>query len=135
MRREFFKKISDYTIVYLWRIQQRRKNALQECQRYHIDPTFIDAVDMRQADQATIEQYCDKPKYSKASQEQEGYITSGELGCAISHLSIYQKMVDENIEKALILEDDIIFIKDGREILQQIEHIATKTNFDILILG
>lgn len=114
---------------------QRRKNALQECQRYHIDPTFIDAVDMRQADQATIEQYCDKPKYSKASQEQEGYITSGELGCAISHLSIYQKMVDENIEKALILEDDIIFIKDGREILQQIEHIATKTNFDILILG
>jgi glycosyl transferase family 25 len=33
-------------------------------------------------------------------------LSKGELGCALSHLSIYRKMVEEDIPHALILEDD-----------------------------
>jgi glycosyl transferase family 25 len=33
-------------------------------------------------------------------------LSKGEIGCALSHLSIYRKMVEEDIPHALILEDD-----------------------------
>jgi glycosyl transferase family 25 len=33
-------------------------------------------------------------------------LSRGEIGCALSHLSIYKKMVEEDIPHALILEDD-----------------------------
>jgi glycosyl transferase, family 25 len=35
-------------------------------------------------------------------------LTSGEIGCALSHLAIYKKIVDQNLENALILEDDLV---------------------------
>lgn len=39
--------------------------------------------------------------------EQKKEVVLGEIGCAISHRTIWQKMVDENLPFALILEDDI----------------------------
>jgi glycosyl transferase family 25 len=40
-------------------------------------------------------------------------LSKGEIGCALSHLSIYRKMVEEDIPCALILEDDAtIFDED-----------------------
>ena len=44
-------------------------------------------------------------------------LSAGELGCAWSHLSIYQKMRDEGIEHALILEDDAILKPAFKEAL------------------
>jgi glycosyl transferase, family 25 len=34
-------------------------------------------------------------------------ITKGELGCALSHRSAYRKIIDEKLDWALILEDDV----------------------------
>lgn len=36
-------------------------------------------------------------------------LTRGQLSCALSHYKIYQKMVDEDINNVLILEDDCAF--------------------------
>lgn len=35
-------------------------------------------------------------------------LTKGEIGCALSHLNIYKKMIAEDLPYALILEDDVI---------------------------
>jgi GR25 family glycosyltransferase involved in LPS biosynthesis len=35
-------------------------------------------------------------------------MTPGELGCAMSHRAIYERMVTDNIPEALILEDDVV---------------------------
>ncbi len=35
------------------------------------------------------------------------HMTLGEIGCALSHYNIWKKIIDENIETAIILEDDI----------------------------
>lgn len=41
------------------------------------------------------------------------YIVSKNMvGCGISHIKLWEKIVNENIEKALILEDDFIFKDD-----------------------
>ena len=36
-------------------------------------------------------------------------LSTGEVGCAVAHIQIYKRMVDESIDSALILEDDIKF--------------------------
>lgn len=38
----------------------------------------------------------------------------GVIGCCLSHLECYKKMIDENIDKAIIFEDDCYFI-NGKE--------------------
>lgn len=36
-------------------------------------------------------------------------MTDGEIGCSLSHLSVYRRMLREGVEKALVLEDDAVF--------------------------
>lgn len=44
-------------------------------------------------------------------------LTKGELGCALSHIEVYKKMVAENIPEAIIFEDDAIVSLYFRSIL------------------
>lgn len=44
-------------------------------------------------------------------------LTVGEIGCTMSHLYIYNMMQEQNIDKAIILEDDAI-------VSQEFEHIV-----------
>lgn len=44
-------------------------------------------------------------------------MTDVELACAISHYTLWKHLVDNNIEMALILEDDIIFRDGWKDIL------------------
>lgn len=45
----------------------------------------------------------------------------GEVGCALSHQSIYKKMVDDNIDTALILEDDVSLPDDLPALLSSLK--------------
>ena len=47
--------------------------------------------------------------------------TDGEIGCALSHASIYRKMIDEEIQLACILEDDVILDDRFPQVLLQLE--------------
>ncbi|WP_171993459.1 glycosyltransferase family 25 protein [Campylobacter mucosalis] len=63
------------------------------------------------------------------------FLTKGEIGCALSHLKIYQKMIDENIPYALILEDDAGFSDEFCEILAKIdEFLSKKDDFELVCL-
>lgn len=44
-------------------------------------------------------------------------LTLGEIGCAISHIKLYHYMVEHNIYKAIILEDDAIVSLYFKEII------------------
>lgn len=45
------------------------------------------------------------------------HISNGEIGCAMSHRLIWQKMLDDNLDYALILEDDVVLDKSLLSIL------------------
>lgn len=40
------------------------------------------------------------------------HLTLGEIGCFLSHYGIWKEMIDRNLEKVLILEDDVVFLVD-----------------------
>ena len=54
------------------------------------------------------------------------FMTKGEIGCALSHLKIYQKTVDEDIPYALILEDDTVFDTEFPKYLKEIENFLSQ---------
>ena len=61
-------------------------------------------------------------------------LSLGEIGCFISHIRVFQKIVDEGIQIALIMEDDAIFCKDfSTEYAKVIREIPENT--DILYIG
>jgi GR25 family glycosyltransferase involved in LPS biosynthesis len=47
----------------------------------------------------------------------------GEIGCAISHRLVYKKIVEENIDRAIILEDDSLLKKDFLPIVNFLSNI------------
>jgi glycosyl transferase family 25 len=57
-------------------------------------------------------------------------MTPGELGVLLSHSHIYEKIVQENIETALVLEDDVVFEDDFLDVLRAL--LTTKTRWDII---
>jgi len=69
------------------------------------------------------------PKFNK-----DDYTMTGHQGCMLSHLSLWKMMVEQNIESAIVFEDDVRFHSQWKDIVYNyIEH--TPSNFDILYLG
>lgn len=45
-------------------------------------------------------------------------LTLGEIGCAMSHINVYEYIIENNIESAIVLEDDAIVSHYFEEIVQ-----------------
>jgi len=59
--------------------------------------------------------------YNKLNRRDHAQLSSwGAIGCAMSHLSIWKKIVDENMDMALIFEDDVSFKSGFKEKLQTV---------------
>lgn len=68
--------------------------------------------------------YYDDEKYfarTPSQKYEKRLMTPGEIGCALSHLAIYKKMIDENISYALIFEDDAVISPDILKVLPELE--------------
>jgi glycosyl transferase family 25 len=50
-------------------------------------------------------------------------LTIGEIGCSLSHRSIYNKIVKENIQRAIILEDDVIVNGNFKTVVDLLNNI------------
>ena len=61
-------------------------------------------------------------------------LTPGAIGCAMSHRAIYEKIVNENIARCLILEDDITFVDDFNKKIEELEKEITY-DYDLFFLG
>ena len=62
-------------------------------------------------------------------------LTKGVVGCALSHLKIYKKIMDENIPIALVLEDDAILHPALKTILEKIELLNNGQNPEVTLLS
>jgi glycosyl transferase family 25 len=60
-------------------------------------------------------------------------LARAEIGCAFSHITIYHKIIENNIPLALILEDDIDFTDDFLLLLNKL--LCTEKNWECILLG
>lgn len=56
------------------------------------------------------------------------------IGCALSHKKLWEKIVDEDVDNALIIEDHIVF-KEGFESILENAWKELPSDWDILFLG
>jgi GR25 family glycosyltransferase involved in LPS biosynthesis len=59
------------------------------------------------------------------------WMTGGRIACCLSHLGIIKQMISQNIQKVLILEDDVQFIDNLNEVFSE-KINAVPNDFDML---
>ncbi len=60
-------------------------------------------------------------------------MTVGEIGCALSHYSVWKKAMDEGVQYPIILEDDVIITNRFNQVINDI--IDKEIEFDIMYLS
>lgn len=90
-------------IISLPKDQQRREHLEGQLRQTDVPFTVIEAVNGAALPPDALAAAYDA---GKAVRRFNRELSKGEIGCALSHVSIYRKMVEEDIPMALILEDD-----------------------------
>lgn len=81
-----------------------------------LDYEIIEAVD---GSQLSYEDILQKTKVLNFA------VSCGEIGCALSHINIYKKIIAQNIPHALILEDDALISSETIEVMNKLEELNT----------
>ena len=98
-------------IVNLKQSVERKQKIEAQLVALGLSAEFVEAVDGRELSE--------KERQSVTAQVNYAFLP-GEIGCALSHQQIYKKIIDENINNALILEDDVVLTEDFQHVLQNI---------------
>lgn len=89
-------------VINLENSTERKKFMKHQLDALGLDHEFFPAVDGRKLSGEDMKQMCDL-EVVKAWAD---LLTPGMIGCSLSHYHVYKKMIEENIDLALILEDD-----------------------------
>lgn len=124
-------------VINLKRSPERRKEIEELMRRFSIDFDFCDAVDGKLLSDEFVGKSRERSNKWYQKDEGEGHsMRLAEIGVAVSHYNIYQKILDEKLEFAIIMEDDATFderfvffltqLKNNRKVLKK---------FDLILLG
>jgi glycosyl transferase family 25 len=113
-------------VVNLKRSPERFKLIKQQLDKQNIEFERFEAIDG-----ATLENFTDNFNVKKFAMESMHELVPGEAGCSWSHINIWKKMQNENIEYALILEDDVVLMDKLNEFLSNKDNYE---DFDYLKL-
>ena len=78
-----------------------------------LDVEFIKAIDGRVLSE---EERSSRFDFKKSKKLYGRKLNAGEVGCALSHRMVYQRLLDDGLDYALVLEDDISIKRDFNSI-------------------
>lgn len=105
-----------------------RRDAMErQLENANLNYQFIEAV--KGAD------LTDEQIKSKVQDYPDCLLTKGEIGCALSHINIYQKMVNDSIEYALVLEDDAVVPENLEKTINELIQQDIKQNRNVYLLS
>ncbi len=113
-------------IINLEKDTERKQDIISQCTAFDLDYAVIPAVDGREINDDELKKIL-HPKKSKG-------MTRGEIGCSLSHYNIYKKIITENIEFALVLEDDAKLEKDLKQTISSLKNHLPESP-TIILLG
>ncbi|MGL4667974.1 MAG: glycosyltransferase family 25 protein [Saezia sp.] len=104
-------------VINLLHRTDKRDRMIQQSQEFGIPVRMFEAVNGNELAEAEVQRLVhDFPACA---------LTKGVIGCALSHVNVYKKMLDENISLALVLEDDAVMkheLKDVLGAINQLDH-------------
>jgi glycosyl transferase family 25 len=96
-------------IISLPKDKNRRESLERQLQKLALPFSVVEAVHGESLSAEELEASYDRKKAISLFNRE---LSKGEIGCALSHMSIYEKMIAEDIPHALILEDDARILDD-----------------------
>ena len=128
-------------VVSLERRKDKRDSFLKELEESNLcsafggtDVKIIDGVDGLELTYERMSKLGFKPLESFRDPNSGRYLTWGEIGCAMSHFSIWEKVAKLD-EPVLILEDDIEFVDNFLERLEETSEASSNLEYDLFYLG
>lgn len=124
-------------VVSLARRPSRLKHALHQLWEAGVSATIVDAVDGDAIElQSEIKKLGVEPMPGYDGHKSHGIsLTTGEVGCFMSHFAIWKYMVDNQIPSAMILEDDFDFQEDFSRRLGEYLEEARHEPWDLMYIG
>lgn len=118
----------DISVVSLKNALERRVHINKQFMTQQIEFQYFDAIEPHQIDEALKNTGIELKNCS---------LTKGEIGCFLSHLSLWKKIIDNNLPYMAIFEDDIYlgseaksFLKDNSWIPENVEVIKLEAFSD-----
>jgi glycosyl transferase, family 25 len=111
----------------------RKAHMVKQLDRLNIPYEFLDATDGQELSDHEIRTKYGVDTFPPWHSLNARHLTKGEIGCLLSHLRIYKRMVDEGIDCACIFEDDNDFGQDMDSLLTG--GILRKFDWELLLLG
>lgn len=108
-------------VINLQSSTERRATIEEQLKKTGLDWEIFPAFDGRNLTENEREDIYDEKRAKKITGR---ILSNGEIGCAMSHRNIYRKMVEDNIKKAVILEDDIILAPDFKKVAEELEILS-----------
>lgn len=134
---------NNYDKIYFINLEKRkdrykRFNVKFKNSDFNMNYELFKAIDGKQVDlgkyvtQNTLNEILQTERNGKRKYHYQ--LTRGAIGCYLSHMNIWKDILDNNINQALILEDDANLPKNLNEILEdKIKYIPK--DYDIILLG
>lgn len=113
--------------ISLARAKDRRTYITQHLQKMGLDWSIIEGVDGRQLSETQLEELCNMQQVNHL----RWWLTNGAIGCALSHRAAWQRIVDEQLDMAFIVEDDVILPPD---IIQTLDFVRHNIKEDEIVL-
>ncbi len=117
-------------IINLEKDIQKKKQMNYVCQKNSFTPTFIKAIYGKELTKEYIRSVANQ---SMAKKYLGRELALGEIGVALSQLSIYQEMIENDIEVALVLEDDVNFTFNPHQLTKIVAQFPL--NWECVMLG
>jgi glycosyl transferase family 25 len=113
-------------VISLSDAQQRRDHVWSQLAGAELPWEIVDAV---RAEDRLVQQMLEE---SRKSSKWHKSLRAGEVACYMSHVRVWQKMLDEGVESALILEDDFQLKKPVDEIVRIL--LGFQSEYDMIKL-
>jgi len=97
---------------------ERRDHMVRQMSALNCGFEFIEGVNGRNLTHEELKDYDRDLAIKNPIGEDHRDLTAGEIGCAMSHLKIYRKIVAEDIEEAVIIEDDAVLAPEFAQIIR-----------------
>jgi glycosyl transferase, family 25 len=88
-------------VISLERALDRRQYMHNQLKKLNIDYEIINAVDYQKLSENDFQTLCHETAISEGS-----YLNKGLLACSLSHVKVLQRIISDNLDMALIIEDD-----------------------------
>lgn len=114
-------KVPPTFVINLARQVERKRRMQAIISTAGVMPVFVEAVDGSKLSSSELAPWRRTVKRS--------LLNAGEVGCLLSHISVWERIVRDGIDHAVVLEDDLVIAPSFRQILLRIGDLP---EFDLL---